>query len=322
MDDIACMHDDSGRSKEILEKLRKRFPFGEWKYAAESEKGIDYTGKQIWLAKDDDGILEARIGQRDFVEGRLEPIVLDKQRSKQPELECTLLERSQFRSGCGSLQWVAGLTRPGAAYGTNMLQKKQAAPTMGDMKECNKLIADLRSTSDACLRIRAVGHKMIIGVWTDSALHISLGEEIEVDEQLLKEEERHNVRSQAGAVVGCFAAEDEDKLDDIKLSLVDWRTRATKRVATSTFAAETSAACDGLRLGLYIRAMICEIYHGPVMAATQWGEDIMKVQVLTDCKASTTTWRETARYRSTDGRRSTLLPCEAPCRPDPGETRR
>jgi len=126
---------------------------------------------------------------------------------------------------------------------------------------------------------------MIIGVWSDSALYNSPGEEIEDEEDLLKEEDRHKVRSQAGALVACFSADDEDKLGDIKLSTVDWRTRATKRVVTSTFAAETSAACNGLGLGLYIGAMICEIYHGPVMAATQWGEDIMRAQLLTDCKS-------------------------------------
>jgi len=115
-------------------------------------------------------------------------------------------------------------------------------------------------------------------------LYNSMSEEIETDEQL-KQEEKHKVRSQAGCLVACYAAEDEDKLGDVAISILDWRTRATKRVVISTFAAETSAACDGLGLGMYVRAMLCEIYHGAVMACTQWSEDVMPVQLLTDCKS-------------------------------------
>lgn len=247
-------------------------------------EGVTYTDKQVRIVKDEFGKWEAQIGQADFVKGRMEHIEIDKIRGKSPELECSPIEKSEFKSGCGSLQWVAGLTRPDAAYGTNALQKKQAAPRMQDLKDCNKLIKQIQAMADAVIRIRPLGHKMVVGVRTDSALYTSVSEEIENDEQL-KQEEKHKVRSQAGCLVSCYAAGDDGKPGDIATSILDWRTRATKRVVISIFAAETSAACDGLGLGMYLRLMPCEIYHGAVMASTQWSEDVMPVQLLTDCKS-------------------------------------
>jgi len=149
----------------------------------------------------------------------------------------------------------------------------------------------MKATSETVLRIRPVGHDMIVATWTDSALYNTTAE---VDELLLDDaaleaakqaDAKHKIRSQAGAIVGVFSRKLVESLEKIPLSVLDWRTRATKRVVTSTFAAESSAAADGLGLGLYVRALLAEIYHGIGFGADRWGEDVMPTMLITDCKS-------------------------------------
>ena len=90
------------------------------------------------------------------------------------------------------------------------------------------------------------------------------------------------MRSQAGCVVALFPAVQSESVDDIDVSITDWRSKATKRIVTSTFAAESAAASNGIGLGMFVQALLCEVYHGPVREASAWGEDVMKLEVMTD----------------------------------------
>ena len=67
--------------------------------------------------------------------------------------------------------------------------------------------------------------------------------------------DRHSVYSQAGALIGLMNADDLDKDGDLPLSILDWRSRATKLVVTSTFSAEAVAATEGFGMGVYMRAL-------------------------------------------------------------------
>ena len=47
---------------------------------------------------------------------------------------------TEFRSGIGSLQWVAGTTRGDLAADTSLLQKPPKELTVGDLKGINKVL--------------------------------------------------------------------------------------------------------------------------------------------------------------------------------------
>ena len=50
------------------------------------------------------------------------------------------------------------------------------------------------------------------------------------------------------------------------MTILDWRTRASKRVLHSTFAAEgaaaAAAAAEAIGMGRYVRAYLCDIMFG------------------------------------------------------------
>ena len=78
-----------------------------------------------------------------------------------------------------------------------------------------------------------------------------------------------------------------DDVNDIPFSIADWRTRASKRVLHSTFAAEASACVETLGLAKFYRAYYCDILLGYAgwMDVSEFGEDHLPIVVFTDCKS-------------------------------------
>ena len=74
--------------------------------------------------------------------------------------------------------------------------------------------------------------------------------------------------------------------DELPISILDWRSRASHRVVTSTFSAETAACLEGHGMAFYMRALLCEAMFGwsgsPV---TEYGEDQMPLTLFTDCRS-------------------------------------
>ena len=77
-----------------------------------------------------------------------------------------------------------------------------------------------------------------------------------------------------------------EDVGDVPISIMDWKTRAGRRVFHATFAAETQAAGDTIGLAHYLRAYWCEILFGfsDWVDLTQFGEDPMSINLFTDCK--------------------------------------
>ena len=78
-----------------------------------------------------------------------------------------------------------------------------------------------------------------------------------------------------------------EDVGDVPLSLLDWKTRAAKRVLHSTFAAESQAAVDAYGLAKYIRAYWCDVLlgHAEWIDVSDYGEDHLPIIVYTDCKS-------------------------------------
>ena len=121
--------------------------------------------------------------------------------------------------------------------------------------------------------------------WSDSALYNSYDEtDIHTDEQL-RLLEKQLVRSQHGALVGFASKGSLTSSAPAITSPVDWVSHASRRVVTSTFAAETAAAIEAMGRALYVRAMAAELIKGQVKLPHQWNEKEVPLYLLTDCKS-------------------------------------
>lgn len=69
---------------------------------------------------------------------------------------------TEFRSGIGSLQWVAGTTRGDLAADTSLLQKPPKELTVGDLKEINKVLKYARATANAYVRVNPLDLKDLV----------------------------------------------------------------------------------------------------------------------------------------------------------------
>ena len=284
VDDILVAHDGSSAAVELLTTLRRRYPFGDWKVAAEQPHGVTYCGRTIQITEVH-GEKEAYIHQRPFTESRLETIELSAPRRRETEQLASALERSEYKSVLGSLQWLVSMTRPDLACAVNALQRRQAQPMVKHLLAVNDVVREALTTSAVGIRVRPIREPMV-AVYGDSSLCNSAGEHIP-DESLeqLEQAERDKVRSQVGVMVTIVDARQEDSVEPVRCSVVDWKSTSAKRVVYSTFAAETSAITVATGYGLFARSLLAEVMSGRSDAPPEKEEVRMPLRVLTDCKS-------------------------------------
>ena len=198
---------------------------------------------------------------------------------------CEEMEKADFKSGVGDLHWVTSQTRVDHAVDTSRLQKRQQNATYGDYLDLGRIIKEVKATASFSLRIRPISNP-ILGAWTDSALYGTEGEVLDPDSDL-EGYDKHKIYSQRGAFLALVSQDHLDDVDDIPISLVDWRTKASKRVHHSTFAAEAQAGTEAQGLAVYFRAYYCDVLLGQAdwMDVAAYGEDQLKIVLLTDCKS-------------------------------------
>jgi len=284
VDDILVAHDGSDESRRLQDRIRTRYPFGDWKVAIEHPGGVSYCGRTVEV-RTVAGIQEAYVQQRPFIESRLETIELTPARAKELEQPVTAVERSEFKSVLGSLQWVVSMTRPDLAYEVNCLQRRQSCPLVKHLIGANRLVREALSTAEVGIRVRPIADPMVV-VYSDSSLCNSAGDPVdgETYDQVARAEQE-KVRSQIGVLVVIASAQSEDVMEAIPCTIVDWRTTASKRVVYSTFAAETSACTVGVGSGLFVRTLLAEVLHGRCQLPPEQEESRVALRVVTDCKS-------------------------------------
>lgn len=130
---------------------------------------------------------------------------------------------SEFRSAFGSLQWLAGTTRPDIAADASLLQKAHADLTYGDLQEANVVLKYVKATADSFAMIRAIpADALILVTYGDSAFANA-----------------PNGESQGGFVV--TAATDAASNGETEASFLDWKSYRRQRVLRSTLAAEAAS---------------------------------------------------------------------------------
>ena len=132
VDDLMVCHDGSEFSRQIVERLGKRFPFGTWDRVADKPNGVTYCGKEIRVRQGDNEKY-IPLSQDGFIDGRLDEMEVSKDRRRNPELPASEEERAEYRSIVGSLQWIATQSRPDLSFETNQLHKRVSDLRVGDM---------------------------------------------------------------------------------------------------------------------------------------------------------------------------------------------
>ena len=87
--------------------------------------------------------------------------------------------------------------------------------------------------------------------------------------------------------MGFISKDHLENIDDVPLSVMDWRTRAAKRVFHATFAAESQAGVDTVGIAKYLWAYWCDVMFGFAdwVDVTEYGEEQLPIVLYTDCKS-------------------------------------
>mmetsp|Transcript_18011 Transcript_18011/g.41724 ORF Transcript_18011/g.41724 Transcript_18011/m.41724 type:complete len:328 (+) Transcript_18011:687-1670(+) len=216
-----------------------------------------------------------------FIQGRMEQIEVDGAKQTPDDTPATPLQHAEFRSAVGCLHWVASQCRMDVAYDINVLQKRQCNPTAGDLRRANKVMREVQKTPEVALRIIPIPvEDMVVVTWTDASLY---GNEGEIEDDL-HEFDPHKVRSQMGCLVGMCNKNEMTQTDVCRVSILDWSSRSLKRVVSSTFAGEASAATAGFGYGEYLRVLwACMLHQG--LAPEEVNNDHVPMVQITDCKS-------------------------------------
>ena len=206
-----------------LDEVKKAFEWGsEWE-----RDDFIFTGRQI--RRQDDGSFT--VDQEHYVADiHLTKITLadDEKLSDHPELI------TEFRSGIGSLPWMAGTTRGDLSADTSLLQKPPKELTVGDLKEVNKALKYVRATANAYFKVNPLDLEDLVFIaYGDAGWANAPGN-----------------KSQGGLVV--LATSKHCLERPCQASLLEWKSYRHQRILRSTLAAEAASLDRAFDVGNFM----------------------------------------------------------------------
>lgn len=173
---------------------------------------------------------------------------------------------SEFRSAVGSLQWLAGTTRPDLCADTSLLQKAHDDLTYGDLQEANTLLKYCKATADTHVVIRPISlESMILVAFGDSAFANAPGG-----------------KSQGGFLV--VATTEDCARQEADASLLDWKSYRHQRVLRSTLAAEAASLDKSEDYANFLGCMLGEIAVAGYVASHS-GRSPFSIWPVTDARS-------------------------------------
>eukprot|EP00913_Durusdinium_trenchii_P020988 g19722.t1 len=172
---------------------------------------------------------------------------------------------TEFRSGIGSLQWLAGTTRGDLAADVSLLQKPPSELMVSDLQEVNKVIKYARATSNAFFKVTPLK--------LEELLFITYGDSGWANAPKCK--------SQGGYVI---VATNKGVLEEEQpASLLDWKSFRHQRILRSTLAAEAASLDRAHDTGQFIACVFSEMVD-PTYRAT-CGTPLFEVIPVTDARS-------------------------------------
>ena len=239
----------------VLDGVHASFVWGsEWE-----SKEFTFVGRRIRQCEDGSLLLD----QENYVaEVPITKLKLDNDEllSNHPELI------TEFRSGIGSLQWLAGTTRGDIAADTSLLQKPPSELKVEDLAEVNAVLRYVRATNPAFVRL--------VPVPLDEFVFVTYGDSGWGNAPRGK--------SQGGLVV---TATDRKVFSETRpASVLEWRSYRHQRVLRSTLAAE-ACSLDKAQDYAHYMAMLFSEMTDPEFIATMQERPRYEVVPVTDARS-------------------------------------
>ena len=173
---------------------------------------------------------------------------------------------TEFRSGIGSLQWLAGTSRGDISADVSLLQRPPKDLTVNDLLEINGVLRYVRATNDSSFRI--------VPIDIDSLMFVAYGDSGWANAP--------NGRSQGGLVV---VATNKAALTSVQpASLLEWKSYRHQRVLRSTLAAEAASLDRTEDYAHFLSALLSEMVDANHIA-TMKTEPLFEVAPVTDARS-------------------------------------
>ena len=125
--------------KKVIDSLKKDFAVG-----SEDTNDIMFVGQRLqWKHKDDPNKGYISVNQQLAVEA-VEEISFDKKAKN--DVHVTPQQHTAYRSVLGQINWLQSRTQAHICYRSSRCASKAAKPTIGDVRELNKLVRVLKAT--------------------------------------------------------------------------------------------------------------------------------------------------------------------------------
>eukprot|EP00435_Cladocopium_sp_Y103_P068690 s358_g32.t1 len=269
VDDIMVMA-EGGVFQAVKEEISRRFPVDEWEHDQFEYVGCEY--------KVGDG--EIFINQSVYTQTRVDRISIPSGLDDDDPAGQDLI--NSHRSVVGCLSWLAKQTRPDLQFSVSQAQRVQGKPTIGDIKELNKVVELARKHFHRGITLKKIPEdKLCVFAFHDAAW----GNVVTEDPQVLDPEWAGNftMGSQLGSLV-MVGHRDSLSNEEGACSFVDWKSKASTRVCRSTFAGETMACGDALESALYLRGLLASFLQGKIVEERAAGA-LVPIHLFTDCKS-------------------------------------
>lgn len=221
----------NNRMNKVLDDLRKRLPFGDFRTFT-----IRYTGIEIRQCPN---TMSIEIGQEGYIDG-LEQV----QTKPLGVAETPLKDATILRTCAGQLAWVANSTRPDQSFLASYLQGVQDKGHVSHVHMFNKAVREMKERK-ICLRFPSVPiDKWRIVCLADAGWAT-----------------RPSGDSQGGYVL-CLCTPELFENKRAPTWVLDWSSKKLRRKVRSSVAAETLAGQNGLDAIEVMQALIAEAIFG------------------------------------------------------------
>ena len=220
----------------LMAELRTKLKFGKWREVYNGS--ADYIGRTLKQLSN----FEIQVSMQRYIEEKLRPVNLTKERLKQKNDLLTTQEITWLRGVGGSLLWVGKEGRPdvGAACAMAMSWSSNG-PTVDHIIAANKTVAELKSTPDVHIRVLPIDPSK--GIWMSIA-----------DASMANVENK----SQGGFILA-YVDSIILKGEPADFSVNSWKSHRLKRVVKATLGSEALAMDDALAEVEWIRALWHEV---------------------------------------------------------------
>ena len=240
------------RHEQLMSELRTKLKFGKWREVYRGS--ADYIGRTLHQLEN----FEIQVSMQRYIEEKLKPVNLPKERLKEKESPLNPQEITWLRGVGGSLLWVGKEGRPdvGAACAMAMSWSSHG-PTVDHILAANKTVAELKKTPEVCIRVLPIPPGQ--GIWMSIA-----------DASMANVENK----SQGGFIIA-YVDKSIMKGEPADFSINSWKSHRLKRVVKATLGSEALAMDDALAELEWIRALWHEVMDpsSSVMDGTRFGEE-------------------------------------------------